>query len=222
MSPHSPVPIATTIPQTSQPPGFQNLHLTGTLSFSTLSRLLTSVFTFIAITLLIVGPSKLSHYESPGSTLVAFPLIFLFLSLFSHIAVEVHYVFTELIYVEWRRPDLRTHSGSLLCMPERLQHLKRPKRRALVMAYGGAGVGMGFGALLVAAFPLCNGVMIAGVVFTLLTAVMHVLLAVVPENGYRLTLTFWEENQERQVREGYVSLAEDELNGEPIDLKSMA
>ena len=51
---------------------------------------------------------------------------------------------------------------------------------------------------------------------------MHVLLAVVPENGYRLTLTFWEENQERQVREGYVSLAEDELNGEPIDLKSMA
>ncbi|MCJ1381070.1 hypothetical protein MMC17_004179 [Xylographa soralifera] len=209
-------------PQSSHPAAFQNLHLTGTLSLGRLSGFLTTVFTLIAIILLIVGPSTLFYYDSHGSGIVAFPLIFLCLSLFSHIAVAAQYVFTELIYVQWRRPDLRAQSDSQLRIPERLQHLKRPEKQALAVAYGGAGIGMGFGALLVAVFPRCNDVMIAGVVFTFLTATIHILLAVLPENGYRLTLTLWEGEQERQVRGGHVRLADEELNGEPIDLKSMA
>ncbi|MCJ1434905.1 hypothetical protein MMC27_004275 [Xylographa pallens] len=210
------------MPQPSQPTAVQNLRLTGTLSLGALFRFLTTVLTLIAIVLFIVGPAQLLPYRRLDSGIVAFPLIFLSLSLVSHIAVAAHYVFTELIYVEWRRPDLRAQSDSLLRIPERLRNFRRPEKRALGVAYGGAGLGMGFGAVLVAGFPLRNGVMIAGVVFTFLTAAVHLLLAVVPENRYRLTLTLWEGDQERQVRGGYVRLAEEELSGESIDLKSMA
>ncbi|MCJ1318293.1 hypothetical protein MMC15_003621 [Xylographa vitiligo] len=222
MSPHSPAPVVSTIPQSSPPAAFQTLHLTGALSLGTLVRVLTTVFTLVAIILLIVGPTQLFYYNSHGSGIVAFPLIFLFLSLLGHIAVGVNYMFTELVYVEWRRPDLRTQSDSRLRMTERMQHLKRPEKQALVVAYGGAGIGMGFGALLVAVYPRCNGVMIAGVVFTFLTATIHILLAMMPGNGYSLTLTLWEENQDRHVRSGRVQLDEEELIGKPIDLKSMA
>ncbi|MCJ1390728.1 hypothetical protein MMC18_003589 [Xylographa bjoerkii] len=229
MSPHSPVPIPRTpsaLPHSNHPATFQSLYLTGTISLRTLFRVLITVFTFVAIILLIVGPSTVYRnyrgQDGQASILVTFPLIFLFLSFLSHITVAAHYRFTELVYVEWRRPDWRTQSDPLLHLIERLHSLEQPKARALAVADGGAGLGMGIGALLVAVFPRCSVEMVAGVVFTFLTAAMHILLAVMPEGGFRLTLTLYEGDQERKPREGLVQLAEEDLNGEPIDLKLMA
>ena len=55
---------------------------------------------------------------------------------------------------------------------------------------------------------------------TLRIRAIHIVLAVVPAGGYLLTLTFWEGDQERKLRDGDVQSRE-EVDGEAIDLKAM-
>ncbi|MCJ1400382.1 hypothetical protein MMC11_003587 [Xylographa trunciseda] len=223
MSLHSSVPNSkmTSAPQSIYTAAFQSLHLTGTFSVGTVFRLVTNLFTTIAIILLIVGPCTLSWYR-PGSAIVAFPLVFLFISLLSHMAVAAHYLLTTLVHIEWRGPSWQTQSGQSLPMPERLKHLERLETWALMVAHGGAALGIACGALLVALYPRCNAAMVAGVVFAFLSATMHMLFAVVPEKGYCLTLTLWKADQETNLRDGYVQFADEDLDAEPIDMKSLA
>ncbi|MCJ1286541.1 hypothetical protein MMC26_005887 [Xylographa opegraphella] len=201
---------------------FHNLHLTGTVALYTPLRFQSTVFTFLGIVLLLVGRAKLDWYNSTGSGIITFPLIFLSLSLFTHIVAAAHYTFTELAGVEWAPSDLRMRPDSLWRIAERLEDVKRPDARVLRVACGGAGLGMASGALLVARFPMCNKLMIAGVVMTFLTAAIHILLAVLPENEYRWTLTLGDEDRERQLRGGHVRLVDEEPDEEFIGLRSMS
>ena len=80
-------------------------------SLSSIPRLITCVFALVAIVCLLIDPPRCRPWEYRcDQGIVAFPLVFLFLSLLAHLFAELRFIFTNLVYIElkgkgWTSPS---------------------------------------------------------------------------------------------------------------------